>query len=138
MKIARALTLAAALPALSLSACMPKNIMGDADIPTAKDLGAIMWSQAQLSDPAFKKIGAASYTDADYAQFAAVAARLKVSSAKIKESFSKGPGFNTFADQLGARAADLATSTEGKDQKLADASLSAIKDTCRSCHKQFR
>src|SRR5437667_12339838 len=77
--------------ALPLAACAPSHILGDTEIPQATDLGDVMWSQAQVMDPAFKKIDAPSLSDADFTSFTAAGNRLQITTAKIKTSFSKGP-----------------------------------------------
>jgi hypothetical protein len=124
--------------ALPLAACAPSHILGDTEVPKATDLGDVMWSQAQVMDPAFKKIGAATYVDADWTAFAAAAGRLQITTTKIKASFSKGPEFDQFADTLAQHARDLGVAAQGKDAAAAQTALVAARDTCRACHKKFR
>lgn len=127
------------LPLLLVPACAPSHILTTAEVPQAKDLGDIMWAQAEVADPAFKKIGRATYTDADYAQLIAVAERLAVTVPTIKtKAFSKGPAFDVFADALGAHAAELAAAASAKDPKASSEALAAMKNTCKSCHQQFK
>ena len=94
--------------------CAPSHVLTNAEIPQAQKLGDLMWSQASLTDPAFKKSHNATFTDADYAEFAAA------------------------ADAIAARAAELSTAAAARDPKATSAALMAVKDGCRSCHKQFK
>jgi cytochrome c556 len=127
-----------ALPLLLLASCGPKTVYTDADVPKMTDLGDVMWSQAQVMDPQFKKIGRATYNDEDYAAFVAAAGRLKLTTARIKESFSKGPEFNQFADQLSAHASELADAATAKDPARASTALKESKATCKACHAKFK
>jgi cytochrome c556 len=129
--------LALFLPTL-LVACAPSHILGDTELAGASKLGDVMWSQAAVADPAFKKIGEAAYTDADWAAISAAAKRLQLSSAKLKASFSKGTSWDALADQLGQKATTLLATTETKDVKAASDALTDVKSTCKTCHKSFR
>jgi cytochrome c556 len=126
------------LAALALGGCGPKTVYTDADVPRAVKIGDVMWAQAQAMDPQFKKIGQASYTDEDWAGFTAAAGRLKLTTAKLKESFSKGPEFNQFADTLATHAGELADAAAAKDAAKASSALEASKATCKACHSKFR
>ena len=122
----------------ALASCGPKTIYTDADVPKLPQLGDVMWAQAQAMDPQFKKIGQVSYTDDDYAAFGTSAGRLKLTTARIKESFSKGAEFNGFADALAARADELAQAATAKDAAKSSAALAATKAACKACHAKFR
>ena len=126
------------LPAAFALSCAPSHIMTNAEVPQATKLGDVMWSQAQVMDPSFKKIDAAAYSDADWAAFQEAGERLQITTAKIKQSFSKGPEFDAFADQLATHGKELMAASQSKDPAAAKAALTASRDTCRACHKQFR
>ena len=124
-----------ALPLILGSGCV-KRIYTDAEIPTIGDIEAVMHAQAQLAGPAMKKAGAASFTEEDWASFTAVASRVKLTAARTK-TWSKGPGFDQLADQLGASADELALAAAAKDVDKAKAALGAMGATCKSCHSKF-
>jgi cytochrome c556 len=121
-----------------LMACGPKTVFTDADVPKMVKLEDVMWSQAQAMDPQFKKMGNATFSDDDYTQLSAAGGRLKLTTAKVKESFSKGPEFNQFADTLAQHADELIAAAGAKDAAKAKAALQAAKDTCKACHAKFR
>ena len=123
---------------IALAACGPKTVYTDTDVPKLPKLEDVMWAQAQAMDPQFKKIGAASYGDDDYAQFVAAAGRLKLTTARIKESFSKGAEFNQLADALAGDAEQLAQAAQAKDAAKSSQALAATKATCKTCHAKFR
>jgi hypothetical protein len=129
---------ALAIVALLAAACGPKQVYSDADVAHLPKLEDVMWSQAQVMDPAFKRVGAASYTDEEFVRFTAAAGRLRLTTARIKQDFSKGPEFNALADALAAQAEALAAASTAKDAPKASAALAATKETCRACHKRFR
>lgn len=132
---ARRLALAAVL--VLASACVPKRDLPPEEINKLGDLEKVMDVQATVADPQFSKIGGASYTDADWTAFADVGSRLQVTSVKTKD-FSKGPEFDTFADQLHAGAQTLSTAAAAKDPKAASDALASIKATCKACHSKFK
>jgi hypothetical protein len=136
--IQRSAILIAILVAGSFIGCGPAHFIGNSEIPTAKTLGPVMWSQAELADPAFKKIAAPAYLDADWASFTALGQRLQITSVKIKQDFSKGGNWNALADALGVHAGELVDASRAKDRKAASTALAATRDTCRACHKEFR
>ncbi|MSP58965.1 MAG: hypothetical protein EXR72_01260 [Myxococcales bacterium] len=123
---------------LLAGSCAPKIVYSDADVPKMAELDDVMWAQAQVMDPQFKKIGRATYTDEDYAAFIAAGARLKLTTARAKETFSKGPEFNAFADQLAANAGELADAATAKDAVKSSAALASAKATCKACHAKFK
>lgn len=118
--------------------CGPAHFIGNSEIPTAKTLKPIMWSQAQLADPAFKKITAPAYHDADWAAFTALGERLQLTSVKLKQDFSKGADWNTFADALGLHGRELIDAAKAKDHQAAATALAATRADCRACHKEFK
>jgi hypothetical protein len=121
-----------------LVGCGPAHFIGNSEIPTAKTLKPVMWSQAELADPAFKKITAPAYLDADWTAFTALGQRLQITSVKIKKDFSKGGDWNAFADALDVHAGELNDAARAKDQKAASTALAATRSTCRACHKEFK
>ena len=124
---------------LLLSSCGPKRVYTDADVPKLETLDDVMWAQAQAADPQFKKIGRASYSDEDFAGFAAAGERIKLTTERLKQPpFSKGAAFDGLADQLATRAGELLEAAGAKDAAKSSAALQAMKDTCKSCHKQFK
>lgn len=122
----------------ALVACGPpiKNtpIPEIASLPSLED---VMDNQATAADPQFKKIGAESFTDADYAAFSQAADRLLATSLKTKD-FSKGPEFDALAMRLHDKAEALQKAAAAKDAKAADTALTEMKATCKECHSKFR
>ncbi|MDB4997914.1 MAG: hypothetical protein JWM74_5346 [Myxococcaceae bacterium] len=100
-------------------------------------LEEVMDVQATVADPQFKKIDQGSYTDADWAAFADTGNRLQATSKKIL-SFTKGPEFDAFANQLHVNAEKLSSAAAAKDAKAASDTLASIKATCKECHSKFR
>lgn len=127
----------AALAALTLSACAPKLSTPLADIPKLTSLDAVMDNQSTIADPQWGKIGAASYTDADFTAFSAVAERIQVTSLKTKD-FSKGPEFDALAMKLHDTAKALGAASAAKDAKASSDALGAMKATCKECHSKFK
>jgi len=130
--------LIAILAAGTFIGCGPAHFIGNSEIPTATKLSDVMWSQAQLADPAFKKISAPAYHDADWAAFTALGERLQLTSAKLKQDFSQGANWNALADALGVHAGQLIDATKAKDQEAASTALASTRADCRACHKEYR
>jgi hypothetical protein len=121
-----------------LAACAPSHRYTDAEVATAPQLKDIMWSQAQLTDPQWKKIGRSQYSDADYAAFADVGRRLELTTARIRKDFSRGPAFDELAGTLAQHATELGQAATARDAAQAAAALAALRQTCRTCHAKFR
>jgi cytochrome c556 len=121
-----------------LAACAPSHRYTDAEVATAPRLKDIMWSQAQLTDPQWKKIGRSQYSDADFAAFADVGKRLEMTTARIRKDFSRGPAFDQLAGTLAEHAAELGQAAAARDAAKASAALAALRQTCRTCHAKFR
>ena len=117
--------------------CVPHRDYPPDQIDKLAKLADVMDVQATIADPQFKKVGEASFSDADWTAFADVASRLQVTSKKIHQ-FSKGPGFDKLADDLHAKAEQLATTTSSKDVKATSDALASIKATCKECHSKFK
>src|SRR5262245_13135368 len=77
-------TLLAAL-ASCLAACASTLNTPLSDIPKLTKLDQVMDNQATAIDPQFKKIGQASFTDAELTEIAQAAERLQATSLKIKD-----------------------------------------------------
>lgn len=127
----------AAVAAAALAGCAPKLSTPLADIPKLTSLDAVMDNQSTIADPQWGKIGATSYTDADYTAFSAVAERIQITSLKIKD-FSKGPEFDALAMKLNEKAKALGAASSAKDAKAAGAALGEMKATCKECHSKFK
>lgn len=118
-------------------ACVPKRDLTVQEIPKLTKLEDVMDVQSTVMDPQFKKIGAASYSDADFAAFADAGARLQASALKIKD-FSKGAGFDALAMQLHDQAKQLADAASAKNAVASSQALASMKSTCKQCHSKFR
>jgi hypothetical protein len=124
--------------ASSFVACGPPHRdVAVADVPKLTSLEELMDVQATVADPQMKKAGQATYSDADFASFADVSARIMATSTKAKE-FTKGPGYDTFADSLHEAAASLGKAAGGKDAKAASEALASMKASCKGCHSKFK
>ena len=126
-----------AVSALSLVACVKQRNLSTDEIPKLTKLDDVMDVQSTIADPQFKKIGQATYSDADWAAFADTSARISATSLKIKD-FSKGAGFDALAVQLSEKAKALGDAATAKDAAAASKALAEMKATCKSCHKQFK
>lgn len=121
-----------------LAACAPSHRYTDTEVATVPQLKDIMWSQAQLTDPQWKKISRSSYSDADYAAFADVGRRLELTTARIRKDFSRGAAFDQLAGTLAEHAGELGQAATARDAAKASAALAALRQTCRTCHAKFR
>jgi cytochrome c556 len=136
MRLSRCpLLLALALSSFAAS-CVPKRDLPPDQIERLTKLADVMDVQSTVADPQFKKIGAVSYDDADWAGLADMGTRIQVTSHKIHQ-FSKGPEFDQFADRLHAGAEALSAAAAAKDVHAASSSLAEIKATCKACHSKF-
>jgi cytochrome c556 len=122
---------------LFLGCAPPHRDLPPDQIEKLGDLASVMDVQATVADPQFKRIGEASYADADWAAFADTGNRLQATSRKVLQ-FSKGPEFDGFANQLHGHAEQLSAAATAKDPKAASDALAAIKATCKGCHSKFR
>lgn len=134
----RSVVIIAILGAGAFIGCGPAHFIGNSEIPTAKTIGPVMWSQAQLADPAFKKIKAPAYHDADWAAFSALGERLQITSTKLKQDFSQGENWNALAIALGVHGKELIEASQAKDHKAVSTALTMTRATCRACHNEFR
>ncbi|HEV8321034.1 MAG TPA: cytochrome c [Myxococcota bacterium] len=139
MRTVRAVVAAGLVAAAAVAAGCgpPKSYAEPADVPKIPTLKKLMDTQATYADAQFKKIGAASYSDADFAAFADLGTRIEATSTHIKD-FSMGPDFDKLADTLHAKAAELSSAAAAKDGAAARAALSGMKATCKECHSTWR
>lgn len=126
-----------ALFAVSVVACVPYYNPVLAEIASIKTLKEVMDAQATIADPEWSKIGDESYSDADYTRFKDVSTRLQATAARTK-AFSKGPGFDQYADRLAAAAQKLGKAADEKSRDLASAALEEMRSNCKGCHSEFR
>jgi len=133
-----ALTLLVVATVAGAAACGPpiKNTPIE-EIPKLTKLDDVMDNQATVMDPLFKKIGATSFSDEDWAAVTAAGTKVQATSLKIKD-FSKGAEFDALAMKLNQYATDLTSSYGNKDAAAANTALSNMKATCKECHKKFR
>lgn len=122
---------------LSIVGCVPKRDLPPDQITKLTKLDEVMDVQATIADPQFKRIGEASYTDADWAGFTDLGSRIQVTAGKAKE-FSKGPEFDKLADQLADKAKALSSASAAKDAAAASTALTDMKATCKACHSKFK
>ncbi len=120
-----------------VASCVPHRDLPADQIEKLDKLDKVMDVQATIADPQFAKAGQDAYTDADWAAFADVSARLQVTSKKAHE-FSKGPEFDKLADTLHDKAANLGTVAAAKDVHGTSDALLSIKATCKECHSKFK
>lgn len=130
-------TLFLSLGLFAIAACVPKRDLPPDQISKLTKLDEVMDVQATIADPQFKKIGEASYADADWAAFTDLGSRIQVTAAKAKD-FSKGPEFDKLADQLGGKAKELSAAATAKDSGAASTALTEMKATCKECHSKFK
>jgi cytochrome c556 len=127
-----------AAAALLLAACAATRNTPLAEIPKLTSLEEVMDNQATASDPQFKKIGQASFDDAELAALAQAAERVQATSLKTKD-FSKGrAGFEALAMTLNEKAKALGVAAGAKDVKAINAALTEMRGACRECHSKFR
>jgi hypothetical protein len=137
MRLAPTTILAAALALAAVHCGAPITNTPVNDIPKLTSLTIVMDNQATVADPQWKKIGATSYADADWAAFSLTSERIQATSLKTKD-FSKGPDFDALAMKLNDKAKALGAAATAKDSAAASAALGDMKATCKECHSKFR
>ncbi len=121
-----------------LLGCAPDKNTALGEIPKLTSLEDVMDNQKTAADPQFAKMGAASFTDADYAGFAQASERIQATSLKSKE-FSKGRAeFEALAMKVNDKAKALGAAATAKDAAGAKAALTDMKAACKECHSKFR
>ena len=137
MRVASITVLAAAFSLAAVQCGAPITNTPVNDIPKLTSLETVMDNQATVADPQWKKIGEASYADADWAAFAQVSERIQATSLKTKD-FSKGPEFDALAMRLNEKAKALGAAATAKDAAGASEALKEMKAACKECHSKFR
>lgn len=126
----------------TLSGCLPKpkQAYSNEQLQQVDSLEEIMRVQAQTMDPQFAKIGQTRFSDDEIAALVGAGQRMQVSAEVVRKRFSPGrpAGFAELAAQFGSQAGELVTAAQAKDHAKVSTALSAIRDTCRHCHKEFR
>jgi cytochrome c556 len=126
---------------LSLAGCLPKPKQAYTleQIPQINDLEEIMRVQAATMDPLFGKRGQASFTKEEFAAMAEGGKRTATTAGQLSRfAAGKKPSFATFAEQLIRGAQDLSAAAEAGDAAKVSATLGAMKDTCKGCHRENR
>ena len=118
----------------------PKQEYSNDQLKQVGSIEELMRVQAQTMDPQFAKIGQGAYNDAEFAAMASAGHRIKTSSEVIRDQMSQGrpDSFKGYAGELGTRADELIAAAEAKDAGRASTALTAIRTTCRTCHKEHR
>lgn len=118
----------------------PKQDYSADQVKQIESLEELMRVQAQTADPQFNRIGQASYSDQDYASMTDAAHRLQATAETIRTKFSQNrpPSFSTYATRLGEQATELLAAIQAKDVAKTSSTLTGIRDTCRTCHKEHR
>lgn len=133
---------AAVLVAAAVSGCVPKpkQAYSNDQIKQLESLEELMRVQAEAADPLFGRIGQASFTDAEFTNMSTLGQKLQAASEAISSRFSQNrpPSFSSYAKRLGEQAGELFTASQSKDAAKASASLSGIRETCKTCHKEHR
>ena len=122
--------------------CVPKP-KKEYTVEQVKELDSLeelMRVQAQTADPQFNHIGQSSITDAEYAAIADAGRRLQATSETLRTRHSQNrpPSFVTYASRLHELSAELVAATEAKDVAKTSTTLTSIRETCRTCHKEHR
>jgi hypothetical protein len=105
-------------------------------VAALSSLDDVMEAQEHAAEPHFAKVGRASFTPEEFAELGRVGELLQATSKKTLE-FSRGPGFDALANQLGANAKALSDAAAAKDAAGASKALGDTKATCDTCHSQF-
>jgi hypothetical protein len=118
----------------------PKQDYTNDQVKGIESLEELMRVQAQTADPQFAKIGQAAYSDREFAGMADAAQRLQSSSEILRTRLSanRPPSFATYAARLSEQAGELLAAASAKDAAKASASLTGIRETCRTCHREHR
>lgn len=140
MRVAR-ITIGVALLAWGAVGCLPKP-KADYTLEQLKqmdNLEEIMRVQAATMDPQWKKMSG-ELKAADFGILAEAGARIEATAEAIRARHSekRQPGFLTLAEQLGKQAKDLVAASTAKDAEHTQTALRAMKETCATCHKEYR
>lgn len=118
----------------------PKQSYTVEQIPQIGSLEELMRVQAATMDPLFGKRDQGRYSPEEFTAFGDAGRRIKASAGTVRERFAKGhkPSFTTYAEQLATQADALVTAAEASDAAKSAQALTAMRDTCRSCHRENR
>lgn len=126
--------------ALTLSGCRPTVVVTNDGIKDLDALDKVMSVLADAADPSFDIADGASdgkLTEAQFKQMAQIGERVALGGKRAK-NFSKGAGYDALADTLARHGAAMKTAAQSSDGAAAVKSALAIRDTCRTCHSEFR
>ncbi len=130
------------LLASALAGCVPKpkQAYSTDQIKQLESLEELMRVQAEAADPLFARIGQTAYTDAEYARLEQLGQKLAATSEAMASRFSQNrpPSFSTYAKRLGEQAGELLGAAQAKDAAKASTTLTGMRETCKTCHKEHR
>lgn len=141
MRVVR-IVIGVALLGACVTGCLPKP-KADYTLEQLKQMDSleeIMRVQAATMDPQWKKMSAPSLSAADYAVLAEAGQRMEATAEAIRSRHSqkRQPGFLTLAEQFQQQAKDLVAAATAKDGEHTKTALKAMKETCATCHKEYR
>lgn len=118
----------------------PKQDYSAEQVKELDNLEELMRVQAQTADPQFNHIDQKTFTDAEYASMADAARRLQATAETLRTRHSQNrpPSFTTYATRLFELSGELLATTQSKDVAKISATLTSIRETCRTCHKEHR
>jgi len=125
---------------LTLCACRPAIIVTNDGIKDLDALDKVMGVLADAADPGFDIADGAAdgqLTEPQLKQLAAIGGRVTLAANRAK-GFSKGAGYDALADQLASQGRALTKAAQASDGAAAVKGATAIRDTCRACHSEFR
>jgi cytochrome c556 len=131
-------SLLAAVALALLLGCAPDRNTPIGDIAKLTKLDDVMDNQKTSADPQFAKIGAATFTDADFAAFGQTSDRIQATSLKAKEFANGRAEFEALAMKLNTKAKALGVAAAAKDAAGANGALTEMKAACKECHSKFR
>lgn len=103
-------------------------------------LEELMRVNASKMDPWMAKRDQASFTPEEFAAMNQAALYLQASTARLEQKFGKSSPatFVAEAKRLGEGADKLITASKAKDAPGARASLTDVRNTCKSCHAKHK
>lgn len=138
----RTFALAAALLFAAAAGCVPKpkQAYSTDQIKQLESLEELMRVQAEAADPLFARVGQTAYTDAEYGRMEQLGQKMQATSEAMASRFSQNrpPSFSAYAKRLGEQAGELLTAAQAKDAGKASATLTGMRETCKTCHKEHR
>lgn len=141
MRVVR-IVVAVALFGAGAAGCLPRPKQ-DYTLEQLKQMDSleeIMRVQAATMDPQWKKMGPAALTAADFGALAEAGQRMEATAEAIRTRHSekRQPGFLTLAEQFGKQARELVGYATAKDGEHTKTALKAMKETCATCHREYR